>query len=279
MKKFIALKSESMILSLGSITYGLQLFIHPSILKSYSTYEVIYRFFDTYLVSLLFVVLGAVNLFAVVVGQNKIRMTSRILLTILYLLFAICFILSYPPNEIWILPIIMVAIAFSISMKEGQELIGNDSMDKVIIGLASAILGALVNILAKKLDFKGIVAKAEIENKDDIYDNWRVLYDTVVEDRKELTKANTELTENNKRLEEDIQELRSQISDLQRQIQNIQSTFKKNEEGYINEIKDLNDKNSKLKRENRDLIERNALLTEDYISLKKEFKDKKKEDG
>lgn len=48
MRKIIVLKWYSLILSLSSVLYGLQLFIFPDILNNYRVYQIVSSLFDSH---------------------------------------------------------------------------------------------------------------------------------------------------------------------------------------------------------------------------------------
>lgn len=123
----------------------------------------------------------------------------------------------------------------------------------IITSLIPTIVTLLIAWINHKYDFKGIVKKAEIESKDDIYHSWKEFSET--------QKA-------------DNDELRKNVSDLQEQMKTLQAEFDlfrketaTKEEGYQLRIEQLETENEELKDtiddlqgENETLIAENTIL-------------------
>lgn len=119
MWKVLVLKWDSLILSLVSIIYGVQLLLYPDILQSYKVYRLIDGMFDQKLISLTFVILGLMKLLGVVLNKKILKRFSLTTLSFLWMVFAISFLISPPANTVWIFSIAMALLAFGIALKEG----------------------------------------------------------------------------------------------------------------------------------------------------------------
>lgn len=125
--------------------------------------------------------------------------------------------------------------------------------DALLIAVLSGLLtvgGAYIN---KRIDFKSVVKKAEIESKDDIYDNWKELYDT-------QKNENSELKEEYKVLKQQLSELQEQFSAFKFEMSELQKHFTEKEEGYLLQIEKLEIENDELKEENELLKTENIIL-------------------
>ena len=117
-KRLILLKWDSFVLSLATIAYGLQLFTHPKILESYEVYQLIDGMFDQRFISLVFVLLGFLKLVGILINNRKLKRVALSCLTGFWVLFAVSFLLSEPPNTIWIFSTSMALLSFGIALKE-----------------------------------------------------------------------------------------------------------------------------------------------------------------
>lgn len=118
MWKIVVLKWNSLILSLVSAVYGLQLFLFPTILEDYQVYRLIRDIFDSHIVGMIFIVLGGMKFLGVLVNNKKLKKLSLFGLAFLWTLFGVSFLLSPPPNTVWIFSLCMALIAFGIGMQE-----------------------------------------------------------------------------------------------------------------------------------------------------------------
>lgn len=118
MRKIVILKWDSLVLSIASVLYGLQLFLHPAILQQYRVYQLIDDLFDYRAISAVFVTLGCLKILGIAINNKKLRHTVLVLLTFFWTLFGVSFVLSAPPNTIGILSLAMAFLAMGIAIKE-----------------------------------------------------------------------------------------------------------------------------------------------------------------
>lgn len=118
MRKIIVLKWDSLVLSIASVLYGLQLFLHPAILQEYRVYQLIDDLFDYRAISAVFVTLGCLKIIGIAINNKKLRHMVLVLLTFFWTLFGVSFVLSAPPNTIGILSLAMAFLAMGIAIKE-----------------------------------------------------------------------------------------------------------------------------------------------------------------
>lgn len=121
----------------------------------------------------------------------------------------------------------------------------------VVIAAAGSFLVAYVG---KKLDFKGLVRKAEIESKDEIYIGWEKMYTMKSNDYDRLKDEYEAVRSTVFGLEEEFSKLRIEMAGLKKSME-------EKEQGYLLHIEKLEDKISELEEEN-------AALTEEIAHLK-----------
>lgn len=89
-------------LAILSIVYGIQLYLHPSILQMYRVYNLIESFVDHHTLGLIFIFLGALKLFGILFKNTLIKRISLIGLSVVWIMYGVAFAMSPPPNTIWI---------------------------------------------------------------------------------------------------------------------------------------------------------------------------------
>ena len=109
-KEIVLLKRASIIVIVGSFLYGAQLFRHPEILDQYRVYAMIRELFDGREIGLTFVVLALVKAYGVFTDTRFAKTISRTALMFLWSLFLGAFLISPPPNTVWILAFVMVSL-------------------------------------------------------------------------------------------------------------------------------------------------------------------------
>lgn len=118
MKNIIILKWDSLVLSIVSVLYGLQLLLHPEILQEYRVYQLVDELFDYRAISAVFMILGFLKILGIVINNKKLKHTVLVLLTFFWTLSGVSFVLSAPPNTIGILSLAMAFLAMGIAIKE-----------------------------------------------------------------------------------------------------------------------------------------------------------------
>lgn len=113
--EFISRYAYSMLLSVGSIMYGIQLTRHPSILKTFSVYQTIVSVLNYRLVGLIFIAIGVLKLVGLIFNIQKLRRYTLVAFTYIWSFFGISLLFSEPRNTIWVLSGIMATLALIIA--------------------------------------------------------------------------------------------------------------------------------------------------------------------
>ena len=109
-KEIILLKRASVIVIVGSFLYGMQLFRHPEILDQYRVYAMIRELFSGRQIGSIFLILSLIKAYGVVTNSRFAKTISRTSLMFLWCLFLGAFLISPPPNTVWILAFVMVSL-------------------------------------------------------------------------------------------------------------------------------------------------------------------------
>ena len=118
MWRLIVLKWDSYVLAIGSILYGLQLYIHPTILENFAVYQIIREMFDHKSIGLLFMVAGLMKLVGITLNRARIKFLSVRMLMFLWLLFMVSFLITPPPNTVWIMSLMATSLGLGIIIRE-----------------------------------------------------------------------------------------------------------------------------------------------------------------
>ncbi|MGX7077369.1 hypothetical protein [Globicatella sanguinis] len=106
----ITKKRASIILVVSSFLYGFQLMMHPEILDQYALYTMIRELFHGRHIGAVFVVLSLIKLFGLVKDNQIAKTISRTGLMFVWCLFLGAFLITPPPNTVWILALTMVLL-------------------------------------------------------------------------------------------------------------------------------------------------------------------------
>lgn len=118
LKEIFIFKFDSVVLTIGSFCMGFSLFSFPSILTTYKVYEVIMNIFDNRVIGGAFMLLAISKLLGIVFNWKWVKKLSLKGLLFLWLLFLIAFLITPPPNTIWILALVCVILAVGGTIKE-----------------------------------------------------------------------------------------------------------------------------------------------------------------
>lgn len=102
-KSIIILKRVSIILIVDSFLYGFQLFRHPEILEHYAVYTMIRELFDARLIGSVFMILSGLKIYGVIKNCPIAKKLARTGLMFVWFVFLIAFMVTPPPNTVWIL--------------------------------------------------------------------------------------------------------------------------------------------------------------------------------
>lgn len=119
LRLLITLKLDSFVVSLTSILFGMQLILYPHILQTYKIYTLIRELFDNTVIGLAFIILGLAKLIGIWLNNKFLKQFSIRGLLFLWLVFFIAFLISPPPNTVWVYSLAMVTLATGSAFKEG----------------------------------------------------------------------------------------------------------------------------------------------------------------
>lgn len=118
MWQLVILKWDSFVLAIGSVLYGLQLYVYPSILENFAVYQVIREMFDHKSIGLLFMVAGLIKLVGIITNNSRIKFLSVRVLIFLWLLFMVSFLITPPQNTVWIMAFMALSLGLGIIIRE-----------------------------------------------------------------------------------------------------------------------------------------------------------------
>lgn len=121
MKDIFIFKFDSVVLTIGSFLMGYSLFFFPSILGTYNVYEMIRDIFDNRIIGIAFMFLALSKFLGIVFNWGWVKRFALKGLLFLWLLFLISFILTPPPNTIWILAFTNSVLAVGTTIKEKER--------------------------------------------------------------------------------------------------------------------------------------------------------------
>lgn len=104
-------------LVVATILYGIQLSLFPAILETYGVYALIDDFVVHWEVGGLFIILPILMVVAFKMHLRIVLLVASILLLMLWSVFTIAFLLSPPPNTVWIFAALMMYLAFSLTRR------------------------------------------------------------------------------------------------------------------------------------------------------------------
>lgn len=111
---------EGFIVACGSLLYGIQLFRFPTILENYRVYQIVDDIMNNRHLGLLFIMFALIKIVGVLNNKKNMRRFGLLGLAFLWGMFSVSFILSPPPNTVWILSITMLSILIKASFN-GEE--------------------------------------------------------------------------------------------------------------------------------------------------------------
>lgn len=118
MWRIIVLKWDGLVLSLTTFFYGYQLYTHPEILKRYDVYKLLDNLFVQRFISIVFILLGILKLVGIIGNYKYVKRWSLVTLTFVWTLFGVSFLLSEPPNTIWIFALSTSLLSMGIAIRE-----------------------------------------------------------------------------------------------------------------------------------------------------------------
>ena len=119
LKLLITLKLDSLVVAMTSVLFGTQLILFVHILQTYKIYTLIRELFDNTAIGLAFIILGLLKIIGIVINNRTIKYVSIRGLLFLWLVFFIAFLISPPPNTVWVYSLAMVILSTGSAYKEG----------------------------------------------------------------------------------------------------------------------------------------------------------------
>lgn len=98
----------------ASFLYGLWLILFPGILNTYRVYSLINQVITHWQVGSIFVLLSLVTIFSFRFGHRMALLYTSVLLQMVWTMFAVSFLLSPPPNTVWIFAATMAYLSFTL---------------------------------------------------------------------------------------------------------------------------------------------------------------------
>ena len=97
-----------------SLVYGLWISIQPSILRNYDVYRLISNILEPYQIGGIFIALAVGMLVSYLLRSRKLLFTFTMLLMIIWSVFTVSFIISPPPNTVWLLSATWMYFSFEL---------------------------------------------------------------------------------------------------------------------------------------------------------------------
>lgn len=97
-----------------ALLYGVWISIFPNILNHHSVYNLISNILEPYQIGGIFIFLATVILGSYWMNQRKLLFISTLILLSLWSAFTVSFLLSSPPNTIWLLSATWVYFSFEL---------------------------------------------------------------------------------------------------------------------------------------------------------------------
>lgn len=117
LKCFAISHAYSLLLTTGTIIYGVQLTRYPQILSTFSVYKNVIDFIDYRWIGLIFVTLGVVKMIGLLLNHGRVRRYAIVSLTYAWSFLSLSFLLSSPPNTVWVFSAIMTVLAIITSIR------------------------------------------------------------------------------------------------------------------------------------------------------------------
>ena len=97
-----------------SLIYGIWLSLFPSILNNYKVYTLIRELVTHWQVGGIFIILSILIIIAFKLRKRKMLIATSSILLSVWCMFTVAFILSPPPNTVWVFALTMTYLTFSL---------------------------------------------------------------------------------------------------------------------------------------------------------------------
>ena len=101
----------------GNFLYGLQLSLFPSILSNYQAYNLIDEFVTHWQIGAVFIMLSFMILASFKIDHRLLLVFSSIVSFAIWMTFSFAFLISPPPNTIWIFSALMAFMCFYLTRR------------------------------------------------------------------------------------------------------------------------------------------------------------------
>lgn len=118
MWKLIILKWDSFVLAITTTFYGIWIIIFPQIMEKYQVYQIVDEYFNHKAIGLVFLILGLIKLYGILKNKPSWRRFALAALSGVWMLFSISFLLSSPPNTLWLFSGSMAFLSFGIALRD-----------------------------------------------------------------------------------------------------------------------------------------------------------------
>jgi hypothetical protein len=104
-------------LVVATILYGIWMAAFPIILERYDAYALIDDFVAHWHVGIIFIVLPLLMLLAFKLDHRRLLIVSATILLMLWSMFTVAFLMSPPPNTVWIFAALLTYMTFSLTRR------------------------------------------------------------------------------------------------------------------------------------------------------------------
>lgn len=97
-----------------ALIYGIWISIQPSILRNYDVYRLISNIVEPYQIGGIFIAISVGMFVSYWLSNRKLLFTFTMLLMIIWSVFTVSFIISPPPNTVWLLSATWMYFSFEL---------------------------------------------------------------------------------------------------------------------------------------------------------------------
>lgn len=100
-----------------TLAFGIQYLFFPGILETYAVYALIAEYFNSAAVGAFFILMSVLTLISYTMNSRRIMLIVTGLLMAVWSMFTVAFVLSPPPNTVWISAAIMTYLTFNLARR------------------------------------------------------------------------------------------------------------------------------------------------------------------
>lgn len=97
-----------------ALVYGIWISIQPTILRNYDVYRLISNIVEPYQIGGVFIALSVGMLVSYWLSNRKLLFTFTMILMIIWSVFTVSFVISPPPNTVWLLSATWMYFSFEL---------------------------------------------------------------------------------------------------------------------------------------------------------------------